>query len=116
MQPNYYYMRTLSSHPQALFHTVNASLNYCCNQIGTPKQPFYIGVTNNPKLRLDEHIEEKEMSHMYVLCHVRGNQNAKDLESNLIAHYFNNKYCMNQTAIGGGGIVGDNNYIYLLYH
>jgi len=75
---------------------------------------YYIGATNNPEQRLLQHIEEKNMHNMYLLCRVPTQSKTKSLESKLIKR-FDNRECINQAG-GGEGITEGENYIYILFN
>lgn len=77
---------------------------------------FYIGATNDPKDRLDEHIRTKGMKMMYLLCkNIPGIDKTKKLEQKLIKRFINKKHCMNQSG-GGEGLTDMYNYIYILFY
>lgn len=100
-----------------LFDYDNADNSYrkCVQYILFLKEhnKYYIGATNSPVGRLEEHEKDKDMHTMYVLCKVLTLAKAKSLETKLI-HRFDNKESMNQSG-GGEGIVDGINYIYILF-
>lgn len=55
---------------------------------------YYIGATNDPERRLDEHISDKGLWNMYVLCELP--TKAKSVEKHLIKVFgkYNDNYSM----------------------
>lgn len=102
---------------------------YCVNLIQSLKsksKKFYIGATHNPNERLEEHIKEKNMKTMILLCKCLSKNQTIKLEQKLIKRYGKNVHIVNDIKYdededdniiqggGGEGIIHDKNYIYLL--
>jgi len=98
------------------YETSIKSYRHCTTIIQEQKKSkkFYIGATQNPDKRLTEHVAEKNMKNMYLLCKVPTKYKTEKLEQKLIKR-FNTDHCINQTG-GGEGIEEGINYIYLLLH
>ena len=97
------------------YDNVDDSYRQCVQDILFLKghKKYYIGATNNPDMRLQEHENDKDMHNMFVLCRVFTLAKAKLLETKLI-HRFDNKESMNQSG-GGEGLTEGINYIYILF-
>jgi len=86
---------------------------------------FYIGATSNPEERLLEHISDKKMNTMYILCRTPTKHKTKILEKSLIKRFYKLKNNINDVKLdqngniiqggGGEGITEDTNYIYVLF-
>ena len=101
------------------------SYKHCRDTIQQLKRhkKFYIGATNNPFLRDQQHIEEKGMGTMVVLCKTETKNEAKKLENKLIYRFRKNKRIQNSIQYdeygkliqtGGLGLVEGENYVYVL--
>lgn len=111
MEPNYTYLIDYTD--------LKKSYNYCRDIIVKLKKSkkFYIGCTENPQDRLNDHYNEKKMKTMYVLCKIENRKKAISLEKKLIKKFKKNKKtnkCVNQSG-GGEGITEEINYIYVLF-
>ena len=98
-----------------IIHGINTSMNY--------KQKYYIGRTNNPNIRLHQHMKTKNMKNMYLIGRMDKNcEQIKELEDELIKQHGKYNICLNKpnTKWGGGYSGGFNpyktNYIYLLFY
>lgn len=105
----------------------NNAYKTCVKQIQQLKgksKKFYVGATHAPEERLKDHIENKKMSSMYLLCKCETRNKTISLEKKLIKRYHKNKYIQNDIETdalgniiqggGGEGITHDINYMYVL--
>ena len=97
-----------------LDHTIEKKFEHCCEIINTKRkdQMFYIGITSDPKTRADDHIKNKNLSKMFLLCIAKNEDETKILERGLIKE-FNSRYMLNDVN-GGGGVQNSKNFIYLM--
>jgi len=97
-----------------IFQNERDSYNYCRNMILHLKRnkQFYIGSSANPEERLKDHVKDKNMKNMYLLCEVPNKLKSEKLEKRLIKR-FSIKNNVNQSG-GGEGIDEGINYVYLL--
>ena len=94
------------------------SYKHCVNQIVSSKgnKHFYIGSSANPEERLKDHVKDKNMKNMFLLCEVPNKLKSGKLEKRLIKR-FSIKNNVNQSGGGEGideGIDEGINYVYLL--
>lgn len=102
------------------FTTFDDSFNKCKNRIDalksfilTENKLYYIGATNNPQRRLEEHTRDDNMNTMYVLCENINKNNTEKLEERLIQECAS-ELCINKIA-ECRGITDNDNFIYILF-
>ena len=108
------------------FNDLQSAYKYCKQKIIELKgsKKFYIGATNDPEKRCDDHEREKGMKTMYLLCQTQTKHDAKMLEKKLVKKFKDNIHIMNvinydsegKPILNGGlGLVEGINYIYVLF-
>lgn len=108
------------------FRNLSQTYEHCRDTIQLLRgyENFYIGATNSPYLRCQQHIEDKGMGTMYVLCKTKTKNQAKLLENKLISRFRNSPFIQNAInyneygqliQTGGFGLVEGENYIYVLF-
>ena len=101
------YLEEFNLHTDRYRHCVKKILNL------KNKQNFYIGITNDPNDRINEHIYEKNMSTMYLLTKTYTKLKCIKLEQALIKRFKQPKN-INQDG-EDGGVKYKENYIYILF-
>lgn len=89
--------------------------NICVNNINEiiGRKPFYIGVTQTPVNRFNDHFRQKKLQNMHLICVCQGKKQTMALEKRLIKKFKKRKFIINQNG-GGGGIKDGLNFIYVM--
>jgi predicted GIY-YIG superfamily endonuclease len=112
-------MKKYTNFDEMFTYCTNHILHFCVRH-----KYIYIGATNNPMLRCEEHLNEKGMYKMKVLCEIQNKAQAAELETVLINHFKDYKKLVNIISIkkngqlnlrGGVGLIEGINYIYVLF-
>lgn len=96
-------------------NNISDAIEHCLSIITENKttNKYYIGATCDPEKRLSDHMKEKQMYNMVLLCKINGKTNTETVEDALISICKNDQYNINKIG-GGSGIGGKCNYIYML--
>lgn len=119
IEVNYSRIKKYTNFNEMYTHCRNHILYFCIRQ-----KYIYIGVTNSPKLRCKQHLEDKGMYKMKILCETQNKVQASELEEELIYNFSDYYKLRNNIGVkkdgelilrGGVGLVEGVNYIYVLF-
>ena len=92
--------------------------NHCCTWINSLQVDFYIGITESPERRYEEHFERQTVGYqplMTVLYQANHSRHTASLERQLLAKYLHWPRCMNLSTGGEGASAGSPHYLYVVH-
>jgi len=106
------------------YNNSKESYKHCTTKIRELKKSkkFYVGATHDPEGRLEDHVQNKKMKTMYLLCKTKTKKQAESLEQKLVKVFGNLKTNVDYDeetktgqSGGGEGLNDGENYIYILF-
>ena len=110
--------RTFSEHIECrLPNAYDGHFNHCCRIINDIDVVFYIGITEDPNGRWEQHNADQTvgpMPNMIILVEAESSRMTATLEMQLLARYLPYMRCANRSSGGERASAGSPHYLYVL--